>query len=400
MTMADFLTQRDLVREGLATLRTELDPDGTNPPDLAAGSDLATFVSVAAGMISPLLGHVAERAAARTLSGATSIEDVATLAKDVYHDSLKLAAPAGGSIYLRRGGSSATSIPKGSRFAVPASGSQAAVYFEADEDTPSSSTKVAVAVTCTEPGRQGNVSLADITKIVDKLPDDGWSLFVPSVVIPGPTGETTPEDFGGGADAETIDEAKARLSKVPSDASQKPGLLDGILFGVQRVPGVADVVPVAPGDGSAVLYVGDAQYSLPSKLKTAVEAAAAAWRCFGIPIRVRPFTVQTVVNTITVYMEQPLAEYDTATLRELATAAVLAYYAPGRPHPDEYVRSAIGSKVARAVGLEDVQSVAVSSPGSDQLRATDASYGAAGTINRYITDAAHVSITFAAPQTA
>lgn len=396
--MADLPTPADLVAEGQRSLRADLDPAGTGAVDLSAGSDLDTFLSAATAMMTPVLGHVADRVAARTLSSTTG-SDLDEIAQDDFQDSRKNPAAARGFVYLIRPSGTSTTIPKGSRFAVPAAPAAAPVYFGADSDIGTSATKVAIPVTCTEQGAKGNVTVANITKIVDSLPDTTWALFTPSGGTPGPAGETAPAPIGGGADRETDDQLRARLQAVPSDASRQRGTLAAILFGTLRVPGVADAVAIEPSDGSVVVYAGDANYQLPNALKAAIDAELVSWRGYGVPVFVRPFLLQVVQVTASIYMQQAVTAYDTTSLQAAALAAVLAYFSPGRVHPDEYIRALLGAKMAKAIGVDDVQNIVFSAPGSDQTRSASSVYGGVPSLTRYVTDTSHVQLTLLGPAT-
>jgi uncharacterized phage protein gp47/JayE len=397
--MADFPTQAQLVQRGAAVLRARLDPSGLGRVNLNVGSDLNTALSTLGAMTSPLIAHVAERVAARTKSGATG-RDLQIIARDIWQTDYKPANKATGYVYLKRGGSSATTIPKGSKFAVPATDTSGPVYFEASADVSSSSTKVAVAIRALRSGTAGNIAYASLTQIADSLPDTTWSIFTPSGGDLGPAGETTPATIGGGAAVETDDELKARINSVSFIASRQRGTRDAILFGAKSVPGVYAAVPVEPGDGSVRLFVGDSAYGLSDDLKAAVEDELLGWRAFGVPCYVLPFALSTVQVTATVYMQQALSKYDAAALRQLAVAALLTYFSVTRPQPDEYVLDGIRGAIRDAVGIDDVQDVTLTLPATSIYRTASSVYSGVSALTRYVTDSSHISLTFAAPHTA
>lgn len=391
----DFLTPADLIAEGRRVLRERLDPEGTGKLKLGVGSRLNTALSLGAAMLTPILGHVAERVQARTLSGATGA-DLDIVAEDLWRTTRKASTAALGVVYLQRSGSTATVIPAGSRFAVPASGTQQPVVFSADFDVSCSSTKVAVPVSCTIDGVVGNVDPSSITQIMDSLPDTGWVIFTPTSGNPGPTAETAAAPLGGGADLETDDELRARLRSVPRDVL--PGTKAGVYWGAISTPGVASVVVVEPFDGTLRVFAGDAAFQLPDVLRESIVANLETWRGGGVKTIVRQFAVSTVPVSMTIYMETDVSNYPQTALKQRAQQAVLDYFAPGRPHPDEYMLDGIKAAVAAAVG--DVQRIDLAAPTLDVKRLLPASYGAVSALPRYVTSASLISIALSNPDQA
>lgn len=395
--MSDYLTPADLVAEGARVLTADLDPDGTNPPDLAPGSDLTTFLSTAAGMLTPLLGHVSERVASVTLSGARGA-DLDVVAQDLFQAARKPAAYSTGVVYLQRQTTAAaTTIPLGSRFAVPADGSAPAVQFAASGTVSVAAgvAKVAVPIACTQPGADGNVAPETVTRIVDALPDSGWAIFVPSVANPGPSSETAPAALGGGADAESDEELIARLRALPLDASRKPGTAAGVLYAATSVAGVASALVVETMDGMGSVFVGDEAGALPDALRVQVTAAVEDYRGLGVPLRILGYDVQDVDVAATVYMQRDVSSYDVQSLKSLGESAVQRYF-DDRIHDDEVIASAIGAAIAEAI--DDEQGVRVDAPVEDILRRAPADYAAQGSIPRYRVGT--VTITIANPRTA
>lgn len=381
MATSDLPTPDDLVQAAQAKLRSKLDPGGTGAVDLRAGSELDTLVSVAAALASRNTSHIAERLKQRSIRSATGA-DLEAVGQDLKGLKKKLAAAATGFVYVQRTGTAATTIPAGTRFAVPQSGTQKAVVFTADADVPvalgdtGSPTPIAVAATCADKGLIGNVKLTAITNIPDPLPDTTWSIATP------PGGAL---DFGGGADDEDEETYRARLF----EAVVEPGTAAGVKTGAKNVPGVLDATVIEPLDGTLVVVVGDANYLLPAALKTTVTLALNDWRPLGPALRVQPYTVVDVAVTATLYMQRALPNYDTAKLQADAVAAVTTYF-KNRAHPDEYFLAAIEAAV---MGVHaETQDVVLAAPNADVKRFVDSSYSGLSALTRYVLSTVQVTL--------
>jgi uncharacterized phage protein gp47/JayE len=113
--------------------RAALDPGGTGAVNLAPGSRNDVAVSALNALTTRVTGYVADRVAAGRVHSATG-EDLDILAQDFYQETRKPARTATGMIQLTRTGTGATTIPLGTRFAVPASSTAAAIVFQASQD--------------------------------------------------------------------------------------------------------------------------------------------------------------------------------------------------------------------------------------------------------------------------
>lgn len=386
--MADLPTPDDLARAAQGSLRVSLDPGGRGLVDLRAGSRLDAFVGVGAALGTRVSAYAADRAAAGRLATATG-EDLDQFARDFFDEGRKVAVAATGSRRLTRtGGTGATSIPRGTRVGVPATATQPAVVFEAVETVAVGAgvTAVDVALRCTETGTAGNLTDPDaVTALLDPLPTtspaSAWAL----AATPGAV-------FGGGAAVETDDELRYRLGQYDPITARIRGTRDAILAGTLRVPGVRWVTAIEPGDGTVVVFAGDAGFALPAALRSAIDTELLGWRCFGVPVLMRGFTVTPVTVTGTIYMARRLAEYDLNALRAVAVARVKAYF-DARPYPDEYFVNALEAALFRAD--DEVQQVLLSSPTVDVRRPSDGGYGALGTAVRYVVTDASLQLTFA-----
>lgn len=391
-------TVSDLLSVGQASLRQSIDPNGTGAIDLNPGSRLDIFLSAALALATRNTAHVANRVAARSKQSARG-EDLDVIASDLYNTQRKPSNPATGTVYLQRSGSTATVIPFGSRFAVPASGSQPAVTFFASEDVPSSTTYAAVAVQAVTNGSAGNVALSAITKIVDTLPDTGWSLYVPTVGDPVLAGASAPDVIAGGDDGEVgnDDAFVARLNQSSFDAAQTPGTYLGMKAAMLEVPGVFDATLISPGDGTIRIFAGDVNYNLSSALKASVLAAAETVRAFGNPVIVLPYTVVNVSVVGNIYMRRPVRNYDSAAIASQAVSNVLDYFTSGRESPDSYFTDKIGAAMESAHA--ETQSVTLSSPSSSVLPQPSGNYSGVSTINRYVTSTSLVKVAVLDPRT-
>lgn len=394
--MSDLPTTTELANVVRAAFRRSLDPDGTGAVDLAAGSRNDTLVSAIVGAAARVARGAADRFAASRFSSASG-DDLATDARDLFFAEIAPATQAVGTLYLQRLGGGATSIPKGSRFAVPASGTTPAVVFLADADVPVANavTAVAVPLRAQDAGRRASaVALSAITAVLDPLPDPSWTPYVPLPGDPVLAGGDV-DTLGGGNDAETEDEFKDRLRQL--SVTPAWACYAGLLRGALAVPGVRYVTLVEPLDGTVVLFAGDSGWILPTAMRDAIASAALGWRAYGLPLLVRPYTVVTVPVVATLYMARGLSSYDVEGLRAKAVAAVVAYFRSGRPRPDEFYVNAIESALMGAVA--EAQDVAVTSPAADQPRPGDGTYGALATVNRYVCTAADVTVSISGPRT-
>src|ERR1019366_3684813 len=108
---------------------------------------------------------------------------------------------------------------------------------------------------------------------------------------------------------------------------------------ILSIPGVQFATTVEPFDGTGIVYVGDANYTLPAAALQLIQAGLLDWRGFGVPMLVRPYNATVVPVTATVYMSRSLSYYNMDSLRSAAFALVQAYF-QNLPRPDEYYVSA------------------------------------------------------------
>lgn len=380
-------TTDELAAVGRAAFRTSIDPSGTGAVNLASGSRNDTSISVLSAIANRILLYVLDRVAAARIASATG-DDLDAAALDLYGETRKQDVAATGFVQLTRPGTGATSIPLGTRFAIPASAGQAAITFQASQDVSvaSSSLTVVVPIECTQTGTSGNIGTpAKITAVLDTLPDSTWVLNTAYSAV-----------IGGGGDRENNDQFKARLRLTTPQAERQRGTKAAIDTGALRVPGVAFTTSIEPLDGTVIQYTGDSAFSLPTALKLAIDTELLNWRCFGVPVLERSYNVQLVQVTAVVHMAQSLANYDQAAVVSDAVQRVIEYF-ESRPAPDEIFRDAIIAAIFKA--HPEVQHVTISAPSSDTLRPTDSGYGVVSSLNRYKADETSISITIQGPTT-
>jgi uncharacterized phage protein gp47/JayE len=397
--VADLPTPAELATRGQGVYRTAIDPGGTGAVDLRPGSRNDAMLSVFTGVASRLLGYAAAQFAASRLASAVG-DELDVIGVDLFGEPRKDAAAAVGTAYLQRPSGAATSILKGHRFAIPATNSRKAIIFEAAESVAVANAvlSVAVPIVAIDAGELGIVDLAQLTSILDPLEDTGWSLYVPT--LGDPVLASGPVDvLGGGADRESDDIYRDRLRQLSTNDPRERGTLRAIVAGALRVPGVRFVTAIEPGDGTVVLYAGDAPYGfgLPRALRLRIDAELLAWRAFGVPVLVRPYTVTAVTLTATIYMARALASYDLAAIRAAALTSAKAYF-DRRPRPDEYYVNAIEAALFDAHG--EVQDAQLAAPLVNQQRPTDAGYGGVTALNRFVILDERVQINIAPPRTA
>lgn len=394
--MAELPTPDELRKEIEGSLRTSLDPNGTGAVNLRAGSDNAAYVSVVTLLGGRLIAYSANRVAARSPFDATG-DDLEDIGRDLFEIKKKGAQRSTGRLYLQRTGILATSIPLGQRFLVPADENETAVTFEATETVPvgAGELKAKVRVRCTVEGEVGNVALARVTNIPDQMADTTWSLFVPIGGDAILDGLTSPEVIGGGRESETDSEFQTRVLQRSLDDSRQRGTARAVLAGAMTVASVAFATAIEPRDGTILLFVGDRNYGLSVEMQLAVETALEEYRCLGIPVIVRPYSVQLVPVRAVVYMSRPLVNYDRGTITNAIIKSVKDYFSADRAHPDEYYLNAIEGAMFKA--NTEIQQVSLSVPSANQQRPTDVGYSALLQLNRYVADESNIFITLADP---
>lgn len=394
--MADVPTPAELAKVAQQAFAIALDPNGTGAVNLNPGSRNDTMISVVTAVGHRVARYTSNRLAASNVSSAT-VDDLGILGETLYSLPRKGDVAAVGTVYLQRTGTGQTSIPLGSRVGVPSGPGRPTVTFSATSlvSVATGVLKVAVPVQCTVTGTAGNVSLADVTSIIDQLPDTSWSLYVPVFGDPILGGGTV-DAIGGGAPAEDDDTYRARLKQSSIDDSNQRGTKTAILASILSTPGIAYCTVVEPFDGTLIAYVGDLAYSLPNALKSVISTNLLEWRTYGIPVLLRPYNAQKVTVVSTIYMSRPTANYDLNAIQVAARAALTAYF-QNRPQPDEYFINAIEAALFKA--HPEVQDVVVTSPATDQLRPADTGYGSISALNRYYLTDASVSLNVQPPQT-
>lgn len=385
----DLPTLDEVVELAQDELRLAVDPQGRTTVNLTDGSRNTALVSMQTGLAMRVVRYAADREAASRASTAEE-DDLDTVARDFYGEERKEEAFARGAIRLQRGaGRPAGTIPRGTRFAVPAAGASAAVVFEARETVAvaSGDTEAVVPLRAIESGASGNLSDPNlITQILDTLPDTTWEIGAWS----------DPDGFAGGDERESDATLRARLLQIGTEDNDQRGTYAAIVAGALRVRGVRYAVAVEPRNGTVVLFVGDAGYALNEALAQDVRTELLNWRCFGVAVDLRPFTVSDVAISATVHMARGLENYDLATIAAQAEANLLAYF-DARPYPDEYYLDRIQGALGDA--HEEVQHVALLAPLADVQRPADTTYASTVTLTRYRVLPGTLQLTFAAPLT-
>lgn len=383
-------TRAELIALAEAEIRRKLDPSGTGKVNLRAGSRNSVMVSVSTLLALRLGSAVADRVAARSPANAKG-DDLTDIGRDIFFAAKRDARAATGRAYFTRSGTlPSTSLPKGTRVATKQAGTTPPVTFELTETVSvlAGATTANAAIQCQQTGEIGNVDLANITEILDPLPDTAWSLTVPG----------SPEDLGGGSSEETDEEFSSRLLQMSNIDAQQAGTLRAINTGAGNVPGVKYWTAVEPTDGTVLLYIGDASYSLPVALQNEIQTELENWRCFGVPVVLRRYNAQTVQVTGTLYMQRGLKSYAQDTIVSAAIDAVKKYFATGRTQPDEYFVNKIEAAIESV--HPETQTAVLSLPSADVKRPTDSGYGTVTALNRYIVDDSSINISIAGPLTA
>jgi hypothetical protein len=397
--MAELPTPDELTRIAQAAVRTTIDPDGTGAVNLRPGSRHDILVSVTTAVGSRLAGYVSDRVSSMRLSTATG-EDLDVLARDLFTESRKPANAATGKIRLiRADATESTYIPRGTRFAVPAQGSTAAVVFESTEDMQTDAALVVIPVRCTETGPRGNIRTPKAVKaILDPLPDPTWQLDP----IYGPTGSFSflgdpTSVFAGGTNRESDQDLRARLVRISIDDPRQRATERAVLAATLRVAGVVHATVIEPLDGTILVFAGDENFLLSEVMRLAIDAALRAWRAVGVPSIVRPYQAQVVPITGTIHMARSVSRYDAAAIKLAATNAVKHYFASGRSRPDEYFVNAIENAMFSA--HDEVQNVVLSAPAIDVIRPVDTAVSATSSLPRYRVEDASIAISIAGPLT-
>lgn len=356
-------------------LRLALDPGGTGAVDLHDGSRNTALVSMMTYLAHRAVRYANDREAAARASTAEG-DDLDTVGRDFYGEPRKVAAPAQGYRLLQRPASRpATVIPAGSRFAMPATGTNPAVLFEAAStvNVLLNETTALVPIVAVEVGEAGNLNGLGpnaISQIVDTLPDTAWTLPVMVANL----------ELGGGAEDESDAIYRARLLTLGSEDQIEKGTQRAVLGGVLRVSGVRFATVVEPFTGNIVAFVGDAGYVLTDAMRAAIQTELLDWRCFGVPLDLRPLRPIDLVIDATVYMARALSNFDTDAIRTTAERLVNVYL-DGRPHVDEYFREMIAGAIGQAHA--EVQHVALTSPVADVARPAEGSYASAVDIRHF-----------------
>lgn len=397
--MSELPTVDELIETGRASLRVDLDPNGTGAIDLNAGSRLDVALSLNAALGLRALRFTGDRVAASRLASAVDT-DLEALALDLFQETRKGDNRATGYVWLQRlGGGAATTIPKGTRVGVPATATKRAIVYQATELFPVASAggtqQIQVPIEAVEAGPHAN--LADrifLNTILDPL-EAKWTIVQPE------SAKGQDLVIAGGADRESDDVLRARLQQLDPLAQRQRGTRAAILGGALRVPGVRYATAVETLDGMVGLWVGDESGRLSSAMQIAIDKELLQWRCYGAPCPARSYTLATVVVSMIVFLQRSMSEFDIVSLRERAVQAVKDYFALDRDNPAEYTRAGIFGAIARALGTDVVQDYdsATFLPATDVLRDTDADYSS-GVMTRYVVSDSTISIYFSDPRIA
>jgi len=374
-----------------AALRLGIDPAGTGAVNLRAGSDNAVLVSMATQLGNRVFGYVADRVRARSFASSTG-DDLDEFVEDIFADKRKDPSQSTSTVYLRRTGTAATTINKGTHFGVRAQGTQRALQFEATADTPAGNgvLTVAVPVKCLTLGTVGNVAQTAIQDILDPLDDPTWQIYTPTLgdpVLAATNGQV--DVVAGGMDRENDDQLKARMNQRSLDTDRQRGTKAALLTGAMKVPGVLFATPVEPGDGTVIMYVGDPSYQLSAAMAAAVSAEIENWRAFGIPVFVRAYAAQLVQVNLRLFMARPALNYAKALVAAAGQKAVINYFT-NLPRPDEYYVDAI---VAASFSAHaEVQHAILDTPATSVVRPPDSGYGTVLSLNRYYATTGSVNV--------
>jgi uncharacterized phage protein gp47/JayE len=388
------LSTDDLALVMEAGLRLGIDPTGTGAVNLRPGSDNAVIVSLGTKVGNRVLAYASDRVRARSPKSSTDT-DLDEFVEDIFGDKRKGSNNATSTVYLQRTGVLSTSIDKGTRFASRKNGTIPALQFRATDTIPAGAgvLKVAVPVQCLTEGTVGNILQAAIVDISDALGDATWQIFTPapgdSVLNGGAI-----DVVAGGADRETDEQLIARMNQRSLDTDRQRGTKAAIVTGALGVNGVQFATPVEPGNGTIILYVGDASYQLSAALSTAVLTEMENWRALGVPVFVRPYNAQLVQVNLRLFMARPVVNYSKPIIAQAATQAILAYFT-NLQRPDEYYTEAI---VAAAFSAHpEAQRGILDAPTQSQTRPSDAGYGTVAALNRFYATLQSVSVTILDP---
>lgn len=372
-----------------AALRLAIDPNGTGAINLRAGSDNAALVSMATQLGNRTFAYAADRARARSFADSDG-DDLDEIVADIFGDKRKQLNPSTTTVYLKRTGTAATLITKGSGFGAPAQGTQPALRFEADADVPAGLNvlAIAVAVTCSTPGTVGNILQASISQISDPQDDATWAIYQP---LPGDPvlASGVIDVVAGGTDQENDDQLKARMNQRSLDTDRQRATKAAILTGAGKVSGVLFTTAVEPGDGTVVLYAGDPSYQLSATMAAQILTELENWRAFGIPVFVRAYAAQLVQINVRLFMARAAVNYSRPLVAAAAQTAIVNYFTY-LPRPDEYYTDAIAAAAFK--GHAEVQHCIIDAPAASQTRPADSTYGTVTALKRYYATSASVNV--------
>lgn len=264
----------------------------TRRPDLDVhpGSETDMLIAAAAAMADRDVGYTLTRFAAHYLDTATG-EDLQRLANDHWRVEFEDATSAVGSVTFSRTTTAASrTIDAGTRIATDpdANGDQQVFVTDDELVLGVGVASGSVDATAQTAGVDGNVDAAEITRILDTLPDDGFTV-------------TNAARFVGGAPAQTDDELRTAVREYV--ASLRRGTLGALETGAKTVTGVRISTASEDEDtGLVSLYVADYEGNSNATMTAAVEEILVDWKAGGACVEVTggAVSLQTIVVSLTV----------------------------------------------------------------------------------------------------
>lgn len=310
-------------------------------------SEMMSFGSAAIG--DRLIGYAGEIVRDTYVDGATS-DALSTLADDHYNLQRESGSYATGTVTFTRSVTAASvTIDAGTHVATAKTPAQNEVQFTTDADLTLGIGVASgnVAVTAVDIGTAYNIAAALITRIIDPLDEDGFTVTNAAVTA-------------GGSAQETDDELRDRI-RATQVARGGPGTLHGLETGALTVAGVAFATAVEDSTGLVFVYVTDASGNSTAPMVASVEgvleadwaAAGAAWSVVGGALSTQAVTLSVTARV----------GVDTNALADQIKDAVTARLAKLKIGETLY-RSMIRSAVM-AVDPNNIQEVTVTLPATD-----------------------------------
>ncbi len=258
---------QDLVDQGLAEAQFRR-------ADLLFSDGDVTLAQIHAGaaMADACIRYAAQALAATFIDTAKG-DDLTALVDD--HLDLQRQPATASSVTLsftRTSGGAGETIEGGTTVATAIGADGREVRFTANGDTVvagGDNGPISVAATCTVAGRDGNVAIAAITRIVDALDDATWTVTNAAVAA-------------GGNEEESDEQLRQRARTFWQ--TLRRGTLAALEFGALTVPAVRVAVATESASGLVTVTVSDEDGNNNAQMIADVQVALESWRAAGVPV--------------------------------------------------------------------------------------------------------------------